>query len=291
MYAIIPFYESFSSSKEHFFEPIITVYPNASAYCSDMVQYIKDVLSISNGSYSHISIIHISEFPSNVDRSSFIILLSGEPDPIHQSVNITIAPFCGQPQPSIYYPFLYQSLGERHLQTYSKQTKTKMCAFMYRQDYSHRNEWFHRINKYIHVDALGSACKNTSVPTTRHIHNENETYNDIAVKTYAEYYFVLAIENTWKDGYFTEKLINPLIAHSIPLYWGHPKVFDYINKKRVFYLPDYHSDEEIIKKMNEIQQDQDAYEKIISEPWYTNDGDPQLVNDLLKKQLQEIIYK
>jgi hypothetical protein len=39
------------------------------------------------------------------------------------------------------------------------------------------------------------------------------------------------MENCDVDGYFTEKIFNPLIANCIPIYWGNKKIFNFINKK------------------------------------------------------------
>jgi Glycosyltransferase family 10 (fucosyltransferase) C-term len=280
MYATLSNYTYFVyMDKEHFSDVTHRVFPNAAAYCKDIVSYLNDIPK-------PLTIIHISEFDQSLLDSRPTVLISGEPDPIPHQVALVIAPFCEQPQPSVFFPFLYMSLGERYLHTYPVKEKNKMCAFMYRQSYKHRDEIFYRFNQFFRVDALGLACKNVETPSTRHINNEQETYNDIAVKTYASYYFVLAIENTWKEGYFTEKLINPIIAHSIPIYWGHPKVFEYINKKRVIYMPDYESDQQLVDKLMELKNNPVLYNAIMSEPCYTSYGEPKRVVEEFKKEIQ-----
>ena len=40
----------------------------------------------------------------------------------------------------------------------------------------------------------------------------------------ARYKFTLAFENSRAAGYVTEKLFQPLIAGSLPIYWGAPDV-------------------------------------------------------------------
>lgn len=275
-------------TKEHYHESI-TVFPNAKAYCKDLVQWIQTL--VSQRDMRPVSILHISEYPSHVDPTSFVVLISGEPDAIPHQVGVTICPFLHQPQPSLYYPFLYMSLSERTLYDLARQPKTKTCAFMYNQNYAHRNDWFHRIHAHLPVDAMGKACNNTGAESTRHVHNEHETYNDIAVRTYASYQFVLAIENTWKDGYFTEKILNPILAHSIPLYWGHPHVFEYINKNRVLYLPDFESDDAIVARLHHLQTHPVEYESILNEPCYTPRGDPERVAREFKLALAQVLDK
>lgn len=76
---------------------------------------------------------------------------------------------------------------------------------MYSVDYPHRINIFKQFSNRIKVDSLGKSCNNINIESTRHIYNNNETYNDIAVKIYSEYKFILAIENTIKSGYNTEK--------------------------------------------------------------------------------------
>ena len=61
--------------------------------------------------------------------------------------------------------------------------------------------------------------------------NNEYTYNDLAVIKYTDYKFVLALENGIDFGYLTEKLINPILANSIPIYAGPNDIFDIINSR------------------------------------------------------------
>ena len=250
---------------------MLTVYPDASQYSRDIVSFVKSLTSLPTS----ITMLHISEY-RHIHDQSFVILLSGEPDDLqpHVIANLKILPYrLGHPD-VIYYPFLYSSLCERYVFKTIVQPKQKFCAFMYSQNHQHRNDWFHRLHTLRHVDALGDACKNVEVASTRCVYNDKETYNDIAVKLYSDYSFVLAIENTWREGYFTEKLINPIMAHSIPLYWGHPSAFEYVNKNRVLYLPDFATIEDIYTELCRLENSIDAYQEIINQPWYTEKGQP-----------------
>jgi len=48
-----------------------------------------------------------------------------------------------------------------------------------------------------------------------------------------DYLFTIAIENTSHDHYFTEKIINPFINNTVPLYWGCKKVEEYFPKHTI----------------------------------------------------------
>jgi len=74
-----------------------------------------------------------------------------------------------------------------------------------------------------------------------------------------EYKFVLCIENSYSDGYITEKIFNCLYANTIPLYMGSTKILDYINKDRIISLLD--SPQNVLVKI--INLDEYSYNKLI----------------------------
>ena len=49
----------------------------------------------------------------------------------------------------------------------------------------------------------------------------------------SEYKFVICFENSEEDAYITEKIINPLLANVIPVYWGNKRIGDYFNIDRI----------------------------------------------------------
>lgn len=42
------------------------------------------------------------------------------------------------------------------------------------------------------------------------------------------YRFCLALENSSEPGYFTEKVVDPLLMFTIPIYWGCPNIVDFL---------------------------------------------------------------
>ena len=62
-----------------------------------------------------------------------------------------------------------------------------------------------------------------------------------------DYVFTIAIENTSHDHYFTEKIINPFVYNTIPLYWGCSNVENYFPNHVVPLTGDIHIDLEAIK--------------------------------------------
>jgi hypothetical protein len=62
-----------------------------------------------------------------------------------------------------------------------------------------------------------------------------------------DYVFTIAIENTSHDHYFTEKIINPFVYNTIPVYWGCSKVENYFPNHVIPLTGDIHIDMEAIK--------------------------------------------
>jgi hypothetical protein len=179
----------------------------------------------------------------------------------------------------IYLPFLYQSLLERRKSIMPCDyfnNKSKFCIYMYSDTHEHRIKYFKLLQTYKQVEAPAKCCNNVNLNICRFrrgFRNRNEkdiNYLDEAVQLYTNYKFVLAIENTTEKGYFTEKIINPIIANSIPIYGGDAHVFNYINKKRVIYINDFKNDNELLKYIQKVDQSDELYNQIVKEPAFIN---------------------
>ena len=217
----------------------------------------------------------------------FTVVVSGEAWHQPRRADIVVAPVkTGNADAVVYYPFLYSSLDERRADPTKappadliKAPRDAFCAFMYSAPCEHRNKIFQEMRAALSrntVDALGVQCSDdpaaAAAASSRNAYSAAETYNDIAVAKYRRYRYVLAIENAWVDGYFTEKLINPIIAGAVPLYWGHPSAFDFVNKARVVYIPDFPSTAALAAWL-ESRTEAD-WAKIAAEPWYAGRGEP-----------------
>jgi hypothetical protein len=54
-----------------------------------------------------------------------------------------------------------------------------------------------------------------------------------------QYKFTVAIENYSQRGYNTEKITDPLLAGSVPIYWGNPEISRHINPDCFINAHDY----------------------------------------------------
>jgi Glycosyltransferase family 10 (fucosyltransferase) C-term len=70
--------------------------------------------------------------------------------------------------------------------------------------------------------------------------------------------FHVAVENTKQTNYFTEKIIDPFLTKTIPIYWGCPNIGNFFNKDGFITFND---EEELIKIINNLTE-KDYYDRI-----------------------------
>lgn len=182
----------------------------------------------------------------------------------------------------LYIPFYVNSLYERRINKISDllqpkpnyDIKTKFCAFLYNQCHSHREKFFHLLNKYKRVDALGKCCANiinhqcSDITTDRRVYTDQITYNDLAVQKYMPYKFVLAMENTDIDGYISEKILNPMFAGSIPIYFGNKMVKEQFNPKSFININDFSTFDQCIEYIKKVDNDDNLYNEMQQQPYF-----------------------
>ncbi len=87
--------------------------------------------------------------------------------------------------------------------------------------------------------------------------------------------FAIAAENCSSPGYTTEKIVQAMAAHTIPIYWGDPLVTRDFNPKAFINCHDYPSFEAVAQRVAEIDQDDALWCEIMSEPWFRDGREPE----------------
>jgi hypothetical protein len=107
--------------------------------------------------------------------------------------------------------------------------KKDICAIITNDNPQlYRNYFIQKLEeKGFHVDMAGKYKNNIG-----YVIPGDYSSNDI-INFMKEYKIVLALENTQLDDYITEKVINPLRAGTIPLYYGSKRINEYINHDRL----------------------------------------------------------
>ena len=82
----------------------------------------------------------------------------------------------------------------------------------------------------------------------------------------AKYKFNLALENSRLSGYVTEKILEPFVAGTVPLYWGPDDVVDDINPEAFMRVCDYDSIGGFMDALMELNRNDEAYMKMLMAP-------------------------
>lgn len=133
--------------------------------------------------------------------------------------------------------------------------KKKFCNFIY-SNAQFRKVFFEKLSKYKKVDSGGSVLNNLGYK----VQNKLDFIKD--------YKFTIAIENSFVQGYITEKLSDPLIAGSMPLYYGDPMVGEEFNTNSFVNLRDFKSINEAIEYIVELDKNDKLYLEKLQSPCF-----------------------
>lgn len=102
--------------------------------------------------------------------------------------------------------------------------KSKFCNFVYwNRGCRTRNDFFRRLSQYKKVDAAGRLFNNATIPKLADRFAPDE-WQSTKIDCLRPYKFTIAFENQSHGHYWTEKIIHPLLAGSVPIYWGSPHI-------------------------------------------------------------------
>jgi hypothetical protein len=158
----------------------------------------------------------------------------------------------------------------------------KFCSLINNWDPSGNRKEVHDIlMAKNHVDCYGSLFNNTGGKMGGTQSTKCELLKD--------YKFSIAFENLKHSGYNTEKIIQPIEAGCIPVYWGGERVRDYFNPKSYINVDDFNSMEEVVDEMLRIDSNDELFEEMVSTQPFTKDPvefHPETILDWLCEELK-----
>ena len=173
------------------------------------------------------------------------------------------------------YPIYFQELKESILDRSnitSDFAKRKFCNFIYSNDSCGegaklRKSFCQKLSEYKKVDCPGKVLNNMQ----NAISPREGDFGKGKLVFQKDYKFTIAFENNLYEGYTTEKLSQAFLANTIPIYWGNPEVTRDFNPKAFINCHDYNSLDEVIQKVIELDNDDEAYLKMLQEPCVNSD--------------------
>ncbi len=145
--------------------------------------------------------------------------------------------------------------------------KTRFCSFIVSNYHPRRNrhrvDFFHKLSKYKRVDSGGKVLNNIGGPIP------GGQVRKIAFLRGCK--FNIAFENRARPGYTTEKIYDAMAARSLPIYWGDPLIGEQFNPRSFLNYADFASEEALIEKIIELDQDDAKYLEYLRQPYFHND--------------------
>lgn len=149
-------------------------------------------------------------------------------------------------------------------------TKTGFCAYVMSNNTNsapERVRIYDLLSEYREVASGGSWRNNTG----------GRVKDKLAFQS--KHKFVIAFENTSFPGYMTEKFSEAAASNAVPIYWGDPEIAKFINPGSFVNCHEFSSLEDVVKHVIEIDQDDELYRKMLSEPWFPNGVEPAEFSD------------
>lgn len=167
-------------------------------------------------------------------------------------------------------------------------SKSSFCNYIYSHGgMKERTEIFYKLNEYKRVDAAGKYLNNMNgfTPGSRDSVNA-AVANNPKIDFQKKYKFTIAFENYSFPYYVTEKLTDAFSAGTIPIYYGDPKVCERFNEKAFINVHNYQSFDEVLKVVEEIDNDNDRYLKMLNEPIFVEEN--YIDNEM--KRMEKFLY-
>ena len=137
------------------------------------------------------------------------------------------------------------------------QQKTKFCSILVSNPHPQkRKDFFKTLSSYKTIHSGGKV-----------LNNIGEVVKD-KLEFIKGYKFNIAFENSSHPGYTTEKIFEPMIVNSIPIYWGNPLVHLDFNPRSFINYTDFVNEKQLIEYIKSVDNDFSLYAKIICEPYY-----------------------
>ena len=141
-------------------------------------------------------------------------------------------------------------------------SKSRFCNFVYSNDQAKtRIKFFQLLSEYKPVDSGGQVYNNMG-----HVVRDKQAF-------LSDYKFTIAFENAQYLGYTTEKLVLPMMANSLPIYWGNSKVGREFNTRSFINTHEYSTFEDVVDEIIRLDQDDGRYIARLKEPWLIGNTD------------------
>jgi len=147
----------------------------------------------------------------------------------------------------------------------------RSCNFLYSHSVPYRENFTRQLSAFVDVVCPGLSLNNTDevVPTG---------FSD-KLGFLSQFKFTIAFENSSDPGYTTEKIVDPLLAGSIPIYWGNPRVLEEFDRGCLILASDFPDISKLGDYLNHLSSNPDAYMAIQRHNRFPKDQIPHVAQE------------
>lgn len=178
----------------------------------------------------------------------------------------------------ILYPGACQNAMEKHQNVKREDCNRLFCNYVISNAISDsaRDEMIKLLDGYKSVASGGRYRNNVGGPVPDKIEFEKK------------YKFTMCFENSSARGYTTEKIVEAFAGRTVPIYWGNPEIAKEFNPEAFINCHDYDSFEDVVKEIIRIDEDDEAYLKMLSAPALVGESKKYLGENYLSDFLYNI---
>jgi hypothetical protein len=141
--------------------------------------------------------------------------------------------------------------------------KSKFCSYVVSSHSRRRNrnrlEIFEKLAKYKPVDSGGQFMNNIGGPIPDGFPGKIDFMRKCK--------FHIAFENASLPGYTTEKLPQAMMARTLPIYWGNPRVGEDFNPRSFINASDFPDLDALVERIIELDRDDARFMEFFSQPY------------------------
>lgn len=205
-----------------------------------------------------------------------------------------------------FYPFfLYSCVANNIIPTQVSyadafsilKSKDIFCEMVFRHDGRDlsRKKYFDLLSSYKKVESAGTYLNNQKDHLVVDYRDGSRTKYDFQKRCK----FSLCIQSIKKEWFINEKIMHSLYANEIPIFFGCEEVKTIFNPKRIIFIEDYPNDIDLLNRIIEIDNNDELFCDIISQPIFNNpnfvdetiDNASKFLYDVFVSQKKRLIEK
>jgi hypothetical protein len=129
----------------------------------------------------------------------------------------------------------------------------EFCLFLTSHETRRRVEAFDAISRYRAVTSAGSVRRTVQPPD---LEPRDGKWRASKLLYQRNFRFTIAYEHTATPGYTSEKLVDALLARTIPIYWGNPRVDDDVHADCFIKASDFADLDSLVEHVRRVDTDE-----------------------------------